>query len=276
MDKISKDSFSISSFKPKKKLGQNFLFDKNILGKMAACLDLGPNDTVLEIGSGLGTLTDFLLRFGSKVIAVEVDRDAVGLLREKFRSQNNIEIVHQDFLRYDFSKTPGNKDKIKVVGNIPYYITSAIIEHLFRFRARIKSIFLTVQKEVAERIVAAPGGREYSSLSCFTQYYTKPKIMFKIKPESFWPKPKVESVFLRLEILDTPSVYVKDEELFFRIIRLAFNQRRKIFVNTLADIYPKDMLFAVLKELGFDSKVRVEELSLADLAGIANELVKWP
>lgn len=262
---------SLKAFIPKKRLGQHFLFDKNILNKIVSALELNKNDTVLEIGAGLGSLTSLLVEYVKKLIALEIDREATVLLCDKFSQERNIEIINQNFLKYTISRK-FIKQKIKVVGNIPFYITSAIIEHLFNFRDRINYIFITVQKEVAERIVALPSSSNYSAFSCFVQYYTKPKVLFNIKRSCFWPKPEVDSAFLRLEILKNPLFKVKDERLFFKIVRCAFGQRRKTFVNALTPISRKEDTLLAIKDLSLEPNIRVENLSLKELSLICNRL----
>lgn len=258
------------NFRPKKSLGQNFLFDRNILNKIVAALNLNSSEAVLEIGAGLGGLTALLAERAKEVIAVEIDKQAVAILKEKFSGRKNIRIVNKDFLKYDIPKKFRSGNRLKVAGNIPYYITSPIIERLFNFRASISEIFLTVQKEVAERMVALPGRREYSALTCFVRYYAKPKILFKIKPGSFWPAPKVESAFLKLEFPDNPPFKAEDDKFFFKMIRAAFNQRRKTFVNALSPISLKEKTSLVLNKLGISPNIRAEDIALEDLVRISN------
>ncbi|PIQ88388.1 MAG: ribosomal RNA small subunit methyltransferase A [Candidatus Omnitrophica bacterium CG11_big_fil_rev_8_21_14_0_20_42_13] len=258
-------------FKPKKHLGQNFLFDRNILGKIAASIKLKGNDTVLEIGPGLGTLTDFLAKEAEEVIAVEVDRRAVSLLKDKFRDSSNVRIVNCDFLKYSIPGKYSGK-KIKVVGNIPYYITTPIIEHLIDLRKNIEDIFITVQKELAQRIIAPAASESYGSLSCFVQYYFKPEILFKIKPGSFWPAPKVESVLLRLSPYKEPPLKVRNEKLLFTIIRNSFAKRRKTIINALSFILDKELISSIIRDLGLKHDVRAEELSLKQMAEISESI----
>ncbi len=258
-------------FLPRKKLGQNFLFDQNILKKMVSFIKPEKKDFILEIGAGLGTLTALLAKRAGHVLALEIDKRATSVLTGKFKGQENIKILNQDFLKFDISKIPNGK-RLKVVGNIPYYITSDIIQHLLNFKDRIDSIFMTVQKEVAERIVASPSTSQYGSLTCFLQYYTEPKKIFNIKAGSFWPRPKVDSAFIVLRVLQFPKVKVNNEDLFFKLIRLGFNQRRKMFVNAVGAVYEKEMFCVLLRGLGLDPNLRIENLSLADLAMISNRL----
>lgn len=257
-------------FFAKKALGQNFLFDKNVLNKIITALNLKSDETVLEIGAGLGGLTALLGERAKEVIAVEIDKQAVAILKDKFSAIKNIRIVNEDFLKYDIPKKFRSGNRLKVAGNIPYYITSPIIERLFKFRASISEVFLTVQKEVAERMVALPGTRDWSALTCFVRYYAKVKILFKIKPGSFRPAPKVESAFLKLEFFDHPPFKAADEEFFFKMIKAAFNQRRKTFINALSPLSSKEKTALVLNNLGIKPDIRAEDIALADLVKISD------
>lgn len=258
-------------FRTKKSLGQNFIFDENILNKIVSHLGLTKDSAVLEIGSGLGTLTNFLIKNAGEVIALEIDRRAVEVLRDRFRDEKNIEIVNQDILKYVI---PARfvKQKLIVVGNIPFYITSPIIERLFGFRDRIGSIFLTVQKEVARRIVAKPSTKDCGALTCFVRYHSRPEILFDIKAGSFSPAPKVDAAFVKLEILKKSYYDAKKEGLFFKMVRGAFSQRRKTIVNALSHIYKKEETASAIKYLGFNPNVRIENLSLGELMDLFNRL----
>ncbi|MDD5027448.1 MAG: 16S rRNA (adenine(1518)-N(6)/adenine(1519)-N(6))-dimethyltransferase RsmA, partial [Candidatus Omnitrophica bacterium] len=231
---------------PKKSLGQNFLIDQNIRNKIIASLDLKKNDVVLEIGSGKGELTQVIAQRANKVFGLEIDKRLYNFLTSEFAGTGpNTEIINKDILKLDltkFLKENKIKGRIKVFGNIPYYISSPIIEHLLKFRDRIEAIFITVQKEFAARVAALPGGKAYGSFSCFTQYYTCPRIIFNIGRNCFKPAPKVDSSFLELKIRKEPAVCVKDEVLFFKIIRGALNQRRKTLRNSLEGIIPAVVL----------------------------------
>ncbi len=238
--------------KPKKSLGQNFLVDKNIQEKIITVCRVTKKDIVLEIGSGRGEITGHLIRKAKKVIAVELDKNLCGILKSRFASCANFELLSNDILKLSLSKYK----HLKVIANIPYYISSPIITHLIKYRGSIKTIFLTIQKEVGLRLIAGPGSKDYSSFSCFIQYYTEPKIHFLIKNASFWPKPKVDSCFIELAIRAKPPVKISDEDMFFKVIRTAFNQRRKQLKNSLAGLLPENKL----------SQARAEDLSLSDFA----------
>lgn len=255
--------------KPKKSLGQNFLIDRNIQNKIIENIDLDPADTILEIGPGEGAITGLLCRNAAKVFAVEIDRSLCALLTSKFAAVQNLSVINADFLKFDLrSLPPGNK--LKVIGNIPYYITSPIVEHLLFYRERITDIYLTVQKEFANRMAADPGSKVYGSFSCFVQYYTQPEILFLIKKNSFHPPPKVDSCFMRMKLREEPAVKVKNEAMLFKIIRTAFGQRRKTMKNGLEELIPNRQLEQFFRQYDIDPRIRAEDLALQDFANLAN------
>jgi len=257
--------------KPKKRLGQNFLTDKNIQRKLVASYNLETTDHVLEIGAGYGELTKLIADCAAFVYALEIDPELCKTLRDNTKGYSNIEIINQDILRFDLEKYFKKlKNKIKVVGNIPYYITTPIIEHLLKYRDKIETVFITVQKEFAKRIVANAGSKEYGSFSCFVQYYSIPKILFFIKKGSFSPIPKVDSCLLELKIRQVPAVNVKDEELFFKVIRASFNKRRKTLRNSLDGIVPLQKLSDFFRKYDIDINIRPEDLTLKDFAHLTN------
>jgi 16S rRNA (adenine1518-N6/adenine1519-N6)-dimethyltransferase len=257
--------------KPKKILGQNFLQDQNIQRKIIDACDFQSSDRVLEIGAGTGIMTGLIASNVSRVYALEIDRSLNSLLTRNLKAYSNISIINKDILKFDIEQIKDNVSRrIKVFGNIPYYITTPIIEHLLRFRYKIEVIFLSVQKEFAQRMVAQPGAKNYGSFSCFIQYYTEPKILFSIKKNSFYPVPKVDSSFLRLRIRQNPALAVNNEEMFFRIIRTAFQQRRKTLKNSLKDIVPKEKLQEFFGKYKINPKIRPQDLSLQDFANLTN------
>lgn len=257
-------------FRPLKRLGQNFLIDKNIKDKILTNLDLDSGDTVIEIGAGFGELTRGLAEIAGKVFAIEKDGNIVRILKEALKLPGNTELLQEDFLDFDMrGARPGKK--VIVYGNLPYYITSPIIEKLIDNRALIDTIYLVVQKEVAERIVAAPGSKEIGRLSLYAQYYTDPEILFRISKNSFYPAPEIESAFLKLSIRKAPPVSVKSEELLFRIIKKAYSQRRKTITNSIADEkLKKSETLALLKAARINPSSRPETLSLKDFARLTN------
>jgi len=253
--------------KPKKSLGQNFLIDKNIQRKIIDSCGFTHSDIVLEIGSGRGDLTEQIIPRVKKLYALEIDANLCSLLEEKFSEFKNIEIIKEDILKFDFKKHFSSK--VKVIGNIPYYISSPIIERLVDYREIIKAIFLTVQKEFACRMRALPGSKDYGSFSCFVQFYLEPEILFDIKKGSFLPQPKVDSSFLRLEVREKRILYGKNEELLFRITRAAFNKRRKTLRNSLEGLISEQQLREFFTKFHIDPNTRPERLSLQDFANLA-------
>jgi 16S rRNA (adenine1518-N6/adenine1519-N6)-dimethyltransferase len=256
-------------FHPAKRLGQNFLTDRNIQKKMIEALDAGKEDTVLEIGPGMGALTGELCKRAKKVVAVEKDRRLYEFL-SKNREFDNLELIHGDILKYEFN----NKEKIKVVGNLPYYISSPILIRLLRNKDFIKEIFITTQKEFAERLIAVPGKKDYGSISCFTQFHAEPDILFSVKKSAFYPVPKVDSAFLKIVIRDK-DVYLTDEDKLFKIIRAGFEKRRKTILNSLysSGICPsKENLSEKLKAVSIDPERRPETMTLSEFIKLAEIL----
>jgi 16S rRNA (adenine1518-N6/adenine1519-N6)-dimethyltransferase len=249
--------------RPKKSLGQHFLTDQRILRRIAdACSDTA-SDTVVEIGPGRGALTRLLAQRFQRIYALELDARLIAPLRAEFEFFPQVQILHQDALTFDPS-TLAWAHGLKIVGNIPYYISSPLLERLFSYRGLIKEICITVQKEFARRVVAPPGSKEYGSLSCFAQYYSEPEILFYIKRGCFSPAPKVDSAFLRLRLQDRVA-YEGDpqgEKLFFHVMRAAFSQRRKMLKNTLDGIVEADALQKFFISTGINPKARAEILSL--------------
>lgn len=258
--------------KPKKSLGQNFLIDKNIQRKISEAAGFCASDIVLEIGAGRGEITKLIAPLTAKVYAVELDTSLIGILKNNLALSMNVEVLRADILKFDFEEFFKEKavSKIKVVGNIPYYITTPIIERLFEYRDKIKSIYLTVQKEFAQRMIAKPGSKDFGSFSCFVQYYALVRKLFLIKKTSFNPQPKVDSCFLSFYIREKPAVEARDETLFFKIIRAAFNQRRKTLKNSLENVIPRQKLENFFATYGIDANTRPEALSLEDFARLAN------
>jgi len=271
-----KDIFSRYSFRPLKRFGENYLIDSNIKDKIIEEAHVGAGDVVLEVGPGLGALTMDLARTGATVYAVEKDKKAFAILSDIVtKDLPNLKLSCGDILDFDIDLIPSVKP-IKVVGNLPYYITTPILENLIKHRAAIGSILIVVQKEFAERILAEPGSRAYGSLSCFIRYYMKSVYLYTVKRGCFYPEPKVDSSLIRLEVLRAPSVAVQDEALFFKIVRSSFGQRRKSIINSLsrkqALDMPKAKLAAILEVAGIDPTTRPESLSLEAFAAIANSI----
>ncbi len=252
----------------KRYLGQNFLYDPSILRRLIHVARLSPEDTVVEIGPGPGRLTKMLAERVKRVIAIELDAELYERLVNELSGYKNIEIVHGDALKYHYETLK----EFKVVANIPYYITTPIIFRLFEYRKRLISITITVQKEVAERIVAGPGGKEYGVLSLMVQYYGKPELKFIVPRGAFRPVPRVDSAVIHIEIFKRPPVSVKDECLFFKLIRTAFTKRRKTIANALKGLN-RDVKETLLK-LGIEPSRRPETLSIEEFAGLADAMSK--
>ncbi|MBP2636750.1 MAG: rsmA [Firmicutes bacterium] len=257
-----------------KKLGQNFLIDANVVDGIVAAAAITEGDPVLEIGPGIGTLTQGLAEAGAEVTAVELDRRLLDVLGKTLEGYNNVRIIHGDILKIDISREI-NKEKYKVVANLPYYITTPIIMKFLEEKLPVELLVTMVQKEVAERMVAKPGGKDYGALSVAVQYYTQPEIMFIVPPQAFLPPPAVESAVIRCTVRSKPPVEVASEKMFFRVVKAAFAQRRKTLANGLkAAGLNKDDLEQVLTQAGIDGTRRGEQLSLDEFAAIANAWTK--
>ena len=251
------------------------MIDQNIQKKIISACNLSKEDIVLEIGAGKGDLTAQLAERSKKVYALEIDPRLDPFLQQALGGYDNCQFIKADILKFDISQFLQNNRvirKIKVIGNIPYYISSPIIEHLIEYRQAISVAFLTVQKEFGYRARAVPGSKEYGSFSCFLQYYCACKILFEIKRNSFKPAPNVDSCFLSLEFREKPLVSVRDEGMLFKLIRTAFNQRRKTLRNSLDGLVPSDKLNNFLQESGIDKNIRPEDLSLQQFARLSNSL----
>ncbi len=258
--------------RPLKRFGQHFLFDRNIIKKIIEAMKLSRRDCVLEIGPGRGALTFELARRAKRLIAVEIDRGLHRQLRDKFKDAGNVDIVSCDILKFELKKyiKKHRLKTLKVFGNLPFYLTTPIIEYLFNNSEYINDIFITVQKEVAQRMTASPATPEYGSLTCFLNYYCRPRVLFKIKRGSFWPAPKVESCFMSLSLFKAGErqYRVKSEELLFKVIRSAFSQRRKKLRSSLSGILGEEQL-GQLAPSGMLSH-RAEELSITDFVRLGN------
>lgn len=256
-----------------KKLGQNFLIDEQVVNSIVDAADIKPGDAVLEIGPGIGTLTQGLAEAGANVTAVEIDRRLLEVLSKTLEGYDNVRVVHGDILRINVSETVG-APKYKVVANLPYYITTPIIMGLLETRMPIDVLVTMVQKEVAQRMVAVPGTKDYGALSVAVQYYTKAEIMFIVKPDSFIPPPSVESAVIRCTVLDKPPVQV-NEKIFFRVVKAAFSQRRKTLFNALKTTgVSAENVKIILEAAGIDGARRGETLSIEEFAILANSWVQ--
>ena len=264
-------------FNFQKKFGQNFLIDTRILEEIIAASGVGKDDFVLEIGPGIGTMTQYLCEAAREVVAVEIDNNLIPILKDTLAAYHNVEVLNEDILKVDINKLAQEKNggrPIKVVANLPYYITTPIIMGLFESHVPIDSITIMVQKEVADRMQVGPGTKDYGALSLAVQYYAKPEIVVNVPPSCFMPQPKVGSAVIRLTRHKKPPVDVKDEKLMFQIIRASFNQRRKTLANGLSN-FPqlqlgKQQVTDCITALGVPATIRGEALSLEQFAQLSN------
>lgn len=267
------------NFHFQKKYGQNFLIDTHVLDKIISAANITADDCILEIGPGIGTMTQYLAEHAAKVIAVEIDDKLIPILNDTLNNYNNIEIIHNDILKTDIQSIAdkyNNGKPLKVVANLPYYITTPIIMGLFEKQIPIDSITVMVQKEVAERMRTCPGSKDYGALSLAVQFYAEPYLVANVPPNCFMPRPNVGSAVIRLTKHKTSPVNVKDKELMFSLIRAAFNQRRKTLANALNNSselsFTKEEISAALENCGFNCNIRGEALTLNDFAKLSDNL----
>lgn len=265
-----------------KKFGQNFLIDTHVLDKIIRAAQIDEDDCVLEIGPGIGTMTQYLACAARRVIAVEIDRALIPILEDTLDGYENVRIINEDVLKVDIAKLAEEENSgrpIRVVANLPYYITTPIIMGLFENHVPVKSITVMVQKEVADRMQTGPGSKDYGALSLAVQYYSKPYIVANVPPNCFMPRPKVGSAVIRLERHEEPPVQVQDEKLMFRIIRASFNQRRKTLANGLKNSaeldFTKEEIEEAILALGKGPSIRGEALTLAEFARLSDLLGKY-
>lgn len=265
------------NFNFQKKYGQNFLIDTHVLNKIIAAAQITKDDFIIEIGPGIGTMTEYLLESAREVVAVEIDHNLISILEETLSKYNNITIMNEDILKVDINKLVNEKNNgkpIKVVANLPYYITTPIIMGLFESQVPIENITVMVQKEVAERMQAGPGTKDYGALSLAVQYYAKPYIVANVPPNCFIPRPKVGSAVIRLTKHKEKIFDVTNEKLMFQMIRASFNQRRKTLVNGIKNSseveIPKKIMIQAIKELGLSENIRGETLTLEEFAKLSN------
>lgn len=260
-----------------KKFGQNFLIDTHVLEKIIDAAGIGKDDMVLEIGPGIGTMTQYLAEAARKVVAVEIDKNLIPILHETLQGYDNVKIIQGDILKVDISRLVEEENggkPIKVVANLPYYITTPIIMGLFEGNVPIESITVMVQKEVADRMQVGPGSKDYGALSLAVQYYAEPYIAANVPPNCFMPRPNVGSAVIRLTRHKTPPVDVKNPELMFKLVRASFNQRRKTLQNGLNNSqelqFTKEQIAEAIAKAGLPAAVRGEALTLAQFAELAN------
>ena len=286
MEKLSNPQKTIEiiqkyEFAFQKKFGQNFLIDGHVLNKIIAAADITKDDFVLEIGPGIGTMTQYLAEAAGRVMAVEIDRLLIPILRETLQEYDNVEILNEDILKVDIGALVEDKNggkPVKVVANLPYYITTPIIMGLLEKHVPVESITVMVQKEVAQRMQAEPGTKDYGALSLAVQYYCEPYIVANVPPNCFIPRPKVGSAVIRLRTHREPPVKTEHEALMFRLIRASFNQRRKTLAyglnNSPEIFFSKEEIADAIEKLGVPPTVRGEALTLEQFARLADILGK--
>ena len=264
-----------------KRFGQNFLIDTHVLDKIIAASEITKDDFVLEIGPGIGTMTQYLADAAREVTAVEIDDALIPILQDTLKEWDNVSVIHGDILKTDINKIAEEKNQgkpIKVVANLPYYITTPIIMGLFESHVPVESITVMVQKEVADRMQTGPGSKDYGALSLAVQYYAKPEIVANVPPNCFMPRPKVGSAVIRLTRHKEMPVQVDDEKLMFRLIRASFNQRRKTLSNSLKNSqelnYSKEQVETAITESGLLLNIRGEALTLEQFAELSNNFSK--
>ena len=267
-------------FNFQKKFGQNFLIDTHVLDKIIAESQITKEDCVLEIGPGIGTMTQYLAENAKEVVAVEIDSALIPILKDTLSEYDNVSVINADILKLDINKLVQEKNNgkpIKVVANLPYYITTPIIMGLFESHVPLKSITIMVQKEVADRMQVGPGTKEYGALSLAVQYYAKPEIVAVVPPNCFMPRPNVSSSVIRLTRYEKPPVSVTNEKFLFSLIRATFNQRRKTFVNSLkigGIPVTKEAILSTLAEMQLSPTIRGEALNLAQFAEFSNRILQ--
>jgi len=270
--KVVREIIDLYDFKFKKSLGQNFLIDKNFVDKIVDAAEI-ENQNVLEIGPGIGTITYEMAKLAKKVVAIEIDQTLIPILEENLGEFENAKVINEDILKVDLKKLVEeefNGESFKVVSNLPYYITTPIIEMLITTGIACEDMTIMVQKEVAERMVASESSKEYSSLSVFIKFYTDAKVVINLPKSVFMPQPKIDSTILNLKLrLYDDKV---NQDMLFKLVRAGFNKRRKTILNSLSDVVAKDDLKLAFEKLNLAENLRAENLSLDDYINLANEL----
>lgn len=283
MSSLEETRFILKKYniKANKKLGQNFLIDDTVIEKIISSAEIEKNDLIIEIGPGLGTLTSKLLEKAGKVIAIELDERMIKILTDRFKLYNNFELINEDVLKVDLKKlifeNAIDEGKAKIVANLPYYITTPIIMKLLEDKLNIASITVMVQKEVADRITAKPGDKLSGAITYSVNYYAEAKEIVLVGKESFIPSPEVDSKVIKLQIRDVPPVNIEDEEVFFKVIRASFMQRRKTLINGLTNsglIKDKEKLLQIFKHMNLNAEIRGEKLTLEQFAELSNLITK--
>ena len=269
------------NFNFQKRFGQNFLIDTNVLDKIISSAEITKEDCVLEIGPGIGTMTQYLACAAREVVAIEIDKMLIPILQDTLSAYDNVTIINEDVLKVDLNKLAEEKNggrPVKVVANLPYYITTPIIMGLFENHVPLHSITIMVQKEVADRMRMGPGTKDYGALSLAVQYYAEPYLVANVPQNCFMPRPKIGSAVIKLTVHEKPPVTVRDEKLMFRLIRASFNQRRKTLANGLNNSpelhYSKEQIAEAIEKLGTSPSVRGEALTLEQFARLADILLE--
>lgn len=263
-------------FRFTKSLGQNFLIDDEVLDDIIKSADISKDDFIIEIGPGIGTLTKMLLTSAKKVCAIELDKDLIPILQDELKEFDNLELLNKDALKVNFNEIIGSETSVKVVANLPYYLTTPMISKMLTEDFNFKSLTIMIQKEVAERMASKPDCKAYGALSLLVQYYCDVSIVRRVSPLSFIPQPKVDSIVIKLDKLKEPRVKVKDEELFFLIIRSSFNMRRKTLWNGLKTLkLSKEYYDKVFVEANIDPKRRGETLSIQEFGNLSDVIFKY-
>ena len=281
------DLFSISNIKDilfrhgfhfSKSLGQNFLTERLVCEQIAEYSEISSDDCVLEIGPGIGSLTSVLAKYAKKVVSVEIDSSLLPVLNETLAEYSNVKIINNDILKCDLASLIADEfggNKPKVCANLPYYITTPILSYLIE-SGQFSSITTMIQKEVADRICAKAGSRDYGAFSVFAQYYTQPELLFTVDKECFIPQPKVQSAVIRLKVLQAPAVSPKSQEMFFKVVKASFAQRRKQLVNSLYSAFQseleKEPIIEILSSLGHKPTIRGEELTIEDFCALSDAI----
>lgn len=268
---LTKNIVKKYGFKFSKGLGQNFLIDDTVLEDIIKAADITPEDLVIEIGPGVGTLTKLLLKKAKKVVAIELDDKLIPILNEELKDFGNLQLIHGDALKVDFDEIIGDEASVKVVANLPYYVTTPIIARLLKGDYNFRSITIMIQKEVAERIAAKPATKDYGALTLLVQYHCSVEVVRKVGPECFIPQPKVDSMVIKLNKLPAPRVDVEDVDLFFKVIKESFGMRRKTLSNSLKNMkVDRDKLMKAFEDAGIDPIRRGETLSIEEFAKLSD------
>ncbi|WP_333859613.1 16S rRNA (adenine(1518)-N(6)/adenine(1519)-N(6))-dimethyltransferase RsmA [Clostridium sp.] len=261
------------NFRFSKNLGQNFLIDNSVLEDILEGTDINKDDFVIEVGPGVGTLTKELLKRAKKVCAIELDSDLITILQEELKGYSNFELIHKDVLKTDFDKIIKDESSVKIVANLPYYITTPIISKILNNKYNFKVLTIMIQKEVGERIASEPNCKQYGAISLLVQYYCDVEVIRKVSPYAFIPSPKVDSIVIKLTKLKNPRVKVKSEDLFFKVIRCSFNMRRKTLWNSLKSLkLSRQYMEKSFDKAGIDPKRRGETLSIEEF-GILSDCI---